>query len=415
MRNVQLTLLVILINWASASWAQNSPAATAVPAPAMTGTPAELFASLEGETCQGAMVVVDAKATAAPVAIGAEWFRKSDGSPWVYFTYSTRPPVGRPVRITSTDLTFSGVFGQAYSFQGNASEISGPTYTDNQNAEIHLNCVKMSASAQAALPLPVDPAQQVDVPSKINGQTYRLMIHVPTSPPPHDGYPVLYVLDANWYFGGISDEAQIEVIKNGVVPSIVVGVGYPTDDQTEIQNHHDFDLTLPVSASTPKAARYGGADAFLQVLDKELKPFVAAHYQVNAAQQTLFGHSFAGLTALRELFREPNAFSAYILASPSIFWQSNEVLADETAFSQKVREGQVHAKILIVSAGLEQKETDPYRMIDNASDLASQLAVLNPQEMPVSRVIVAGETHTSLPLVSASRIIQFANPAPASK
>ena len=40
---------------------------------------------------------------------------------------------------------------------------------------------------------------------------------------------------------------------------------------------------------------------------------------------------------MHELFLNPTAFSAYILGSPSIFYNDNQVLADEEAFSKKAR------------------------------------------------------------------------------
>ena len=164
--------------------------------------------------------------------------------------------------------------------------------------------------------------------------------------------------------------------------------------------------------------RYGGTDTFLRVLDEELRPFVATHVHVDQADQALYGHSLGALTALRELFRHPHAFSCYALSSPSVWWADKGVLADEATFSQQVREGKVHAKILITSAGDEQRadvpggdpEADLHRMVDNASELASRLAALNPQQIPVKRLVFEGEVHGSVPQASTSRAVRFCFP-----
>ncbi len=254
-------------------------------------------------------------------------------------------------------------------------------------------------------------ARQYDFVSKINGQRYRLFIRVPTEAAPDHGYPVFYVLDANYYFGTVSDEAQRLIHQKLVVPFIVVGIGYPTDDMDEVGTRRDFDLSLPLRGK--KTARYGGAEAFSRVLNEEIKPFVATHFNVAAADQTLFGHSFGGLFVLHELFLHPDALSAYAASSPSIFWSDKAVLQYEGPFAERVKQGAVRAKVLIMSGGKEQdtKTAPQTLMIDNASHLADRLASLNPQQMPVSRVIFPGEIHATVPQPATSRAIIFAIPS----
>jgi uncharacterized protein len=268
------------------------------------------------------------------------------------------------------------------------------------------------AWAQEGQPVLIPQARQFDVASKINGQTYRLFVRLPTEQAPPNGYPVFYVLDGNYYFGIVADEASRLIRQRTVEPFIVVGIGYPTTDMDEVGKRRDRDLTLPAWGKV--TADYGGADAFLRVLNEELRPFVAAHFKVDPGNQVLFGHSFGALTALHELFLNPGAFTAYVLSSPSIFWVDKEVLKDEAAFSEKARRGGVHAKILITSAGNEQNnETSQLTlMIDNASELASRLASLNPQQMPVTRVIFEGESHRTVPQASTARGVVFSIPPP---
>lgn len=269
------------------------------------------------------------------------------------------------------------------------------------------------------LPAPAQRADiaSFDITSKINGQTYRLKVSTPPQPAPPKGYPVLYVLDGHWYFDAFARAALKEINAKTVVPFIVVGITYPVDDPAELGKRRDYDLTLPVAGPNPYSGPRGGADAFLQVLDKELKPGVAANYTVDASSQVLYGHSYGGLTALRELFRNPGAFSAYILSSPAIWWENKLVLADEAAFSQQVRQGRIRARILVSSADGE-KEIEVNRagvaisMLDDASELASRLTALQAQALPVSRVIIAGSTHLSAPSRSTDQVIRFAIRAP---
>jgi predicted alpha/beta superfamily hydrolase len=96
------------------------------------------------------------------------------------------------------------------------------------------------------------------------------------------------------------------------------------------------------------------------------------------------------------------------MASPAIWWNDREVLADEATFSKRARSGELHLRILVTSAGDEQVRGN--RMIDNASELADRLAALNPGRIQVERVIFPGETHSSSAFASISRALRFAVP-----
>jgi predicted alpha/beta superfamily hydrolase len=382
----------------------------------MVGTPAQLFASLEGQRCQGQITLTQGQSEEygkRPIPVVADWFRKPDGSTWVDFKYGNRRRVPRPVLVTGHDIQFTGVNGQVYGFRGSESDLSGPTsyrpFSDNgSRGTTSLNCApKLAADAEAVY----------DIPSKINGQTYRLVVSTPPLPAPPNGYPVLYVLDGHWYYDDFARAALKAIDRRETVPFIVVGVTYPVDSQTEIISRRNYDLTLPLPGPYPFPGRRGGADVFLQFLDQEVKPFVAAHYKVDASNQVLFGHSYAGLTALHELFRNPGAFSAYIVSSPAIWWGDKQVLTDEAAFSQQVREGRIHARILISAADAERaaevnQAGITVRMLDDASDLASRLKALDAPSTPVSWMIVADANHMSEPLLSADRVVRFAIRAP---
>ena len=163
--------------------------------------------------------------------------------------------------------------------------------------------LSVRARAEDGAPLIIAGARQYDIVSRINGQIYRLMVGSPEKTDPAVTYPVFYVLDGNENFGTAIAMARRLHECCQVPPAVVVGIGYPTDDRGEISRRRAFDLTLSLSAMADDV-EYGGADAFLRVLEEELKPFVAAHYRVNPDKQIIFGHSFAGLTALHAMFSQ---------------------------------------------------------------------------------------------------------------
>jgi uncharacterized protein len=271
-----------------------------------------------------------------------------------------------------------------------------------------------SAASEGGTQVFIPRARQFDVVSGLNGQTYRIMVATPHAADPTRAYPVLYVLDGNQYFGTACEALNRQSALRDVAPAIVVGIGYPTDDPQEVFRRRAFDLTPSPSKAEGK---HGGGDTFLRVVEGDVKPFVQARYKVDVANRIIWGQSIAGLMLLRQLFRNPAAYSTYILSSPSIWWNDREVLRDEETFAMAIRNSNLKLKVLITSASDEQyRGNDPTllaeeteRMVDNASELADRLAVLKPQ-VTVARVIFEGELHSTVPQASLSRTLRFALP-----
>ncbi|MYZ43967.1 alpha/beta hydrolase [Schauerella aestuarii] len=164
----------------------------------------------------------------------------------------------------------------------------------------------------------------------------RLFIWQPTSPPPAAGYPVIYMLDGDTVFESLTDTAA-SVQDSRRPGAVIVGIGYDIDASLR-QAARSYDYTPPSpGADSPvgaprdpdavgKTLPGGGADRFLDTLETRIKPFVAAHYPIDANDQTLYGHSYGGLFALHVLLTQPNAFTRYVAASPSFWWNGRYLL-----------------------------------------------------------------------------------------
>jgi predicted alpha/beta superfamily hydrolase len=109
------------------------------------------------------------------------------------------------------------------------------------------------------------------------------------------------------------------------------------------------------------------------------------------------------LFALRQLFRKPDEFSTYIIVSPAVGWNDHEVLADEAAFSHRVKAGELKLRILFTVAANEHAD-----LIDDTQHLAGRLTPLNPDKVQVAYVSFAGEAHVSVSLASVGRALFFA-------
>lgn len=324
------------------------------------------------------------------------------------------------------------------------------------------------AAPQAHPPVPPSlgaPPAEVSIPnsrhfefvSKVNGHRYAVDVALPSEPPPAKGYRVLYVLDGDDYFASATEAVR----ANGNAPGVVVvGVGYPRDAAfvTSVLDRHpdlpkeapgpsfetargierQYDLSLPASAAvlagqalpgyprmTP--ADVGGVDAFLKMIETEVKPRIAALAPVDRGDQVLFGHSLGGLAVIEALFTEPDAFRTFVAASPSIWWNDSAVLAKEPAFSARVASGASRPRVLI-TVGAEEAQVPKLppamdaalpqlkamvakaRMVGNACDLAARLRAL-PGAAPYEAAdcaVFAGQGHNISPWPALGRAVTFA-------
>ncbi len=161
--------------------------------------------------------------------------------------------------------------------------------------------------------------------SKITGQKYRIYVSLPTGYSAEaagpEGYPVIYLVDGNWHFPTTTGIARF-LSPSGELPDmIVVGIGYPTDDNAELDTLRETDLLPGV-----------GADPFLGFIQEELMPYIDANYLTNPQDRTLAGHSYGGLFTLYALFTATDAFQRYIALSPALFyhpdWNGERLIFD---------------------------------------------------------------------------------------
>jgi len=177
------------------------------------------------------------------------------------------------------------------------------------------------------------------VHSKVANQDYLISVALPVGYDEHPDkrYPVIYVLDGNWYFGMVTDMVRGMNIRvdfcNELPDAFIVGVGYSVDGSLLQQLHQVMHLRMrdflpersegaeqfiqehfPVA--TPLEA--GNAPHFLQFIQQELVPLIDSEYRTDPANRTVLGHSWGGDFALYTLFQHPQLFQRYVVASGAI-------------------------------------------------------------------------------------------------
>ncbi|PAF48175.1 hypothetical protein BKH46_02385 [Helicobacter sp. 12S02634-8] len=160
--------------------------------------------------------------------------------------------------------------------------------------------------------------------SSAQGRKYKIFLAIPSTPPPKEGYSVLYMLDGNKQFPML-----LNLYTPISSPPLIVAIGY--------LGHLGYDIPARTHDYTPKAkgkqyAQGGGAEEFYHFIENKLKPTITSHYPINTNKQALFGHSFGGLFVLYTLFTHPKAFNDYIAASPSLWWGDGVIIPTHKPF-----------------------------------------------------------------------------------
>ena len=190
------------------------------------------------------------------------------------------------------------------------------------------------------------------------GRSYRILVSSPEGPDPPGGFPVIYVLDGDAWFGMAVQIARMREYET-LAPALIVAVGYPSHFFFDAEGR-TFDFTPPNSdGSDPRleGAQVGGAAQFLSFLNETLKPWVRESFKVNPSRQALYGHSLGGLFVLYAMFNAPESFDTYLAASPSIGISGKALLKDESAFETNAK--RVKPRVMVTVGGLELPHRSP--------------------------------------------------------
>lgn len=234
------------------------------------------------------------------------------------------------------------------------------------------------------------------------GQTYLIQVSKPVVPlKPGETAPVIYASDGMLTFGLVTS-AMRAMLGEALVPSgYVVAIGYPEDETAETTNLRLRDLMhKQVKHQRLGTMQGGGGAAFEDFLLNEVKPLIEKRYAVDSKRSVLLGFSVGGLFTASVLAHHPEAFSGYVIGSPSMHY--DEALPDAI---RKVGARGLGRRVFIGVGELEAQ------MIPRADVLEQALAG---STFAVSRKTFAGETHTSEigALVSHGLRWVFATPKP---
>ncbi|MHC2066227.1 alpha/beta hydrolase [Bremerella sp. T1] len=267
-------------------------------------------------------------------------------------------------------------------------------------------------------------AEVFDLKSK-EGREYRIFVATPEGNTVPSDLPVLYVLDANAYFPLAASLNRLRS-RGSVGGAIVVGIGYPSDGQFDMQRR-TFDMTtkadpakLPPSRGGRGWPESGGADQFLSFIVNELKPRIVEKYSASSSDHAIVGHSFGGLFVMHAFFTQPNAFQTYIAISPSGWWNDYALLTAERQFVKNVQSLAAPKKLFIEVGELELAGNQgPAAALDptaastafgTTADFANRLMQIKSDKLEVKYREFSGENHGTVVPPALIEAFHFAFP-----
>ena len=246
-----------------------------------------------------------------------------------------------------------------------------------------------------------------DLPVSSNGVAYRLFVRHPLlAEARRTGRPgVFYVLDGNWYFPTLAAEVFNMEYFGHTPDAYMVGIGYQDTETLDVTAHRTRDYT-PTAFSPPNSDHplqpqdyvgSGGADAFLDVLENEIIPFIEARYDLDPSQRGLVGKSYGGLLSAYTLLTRPDLFRQMIIVSPALWWDDFMLPHEDRAIMRieaATRDRPMPAPTrVVITAGSEEERL---RMITDINAFLEALNTRHDPNLDITWRVLDGERHESI-------------------
>jgi len=196
-------------------------------------------------------------------------------------------------------------------------------------------------------------------------------------------YPVLYLTDGLQNIWHVMGTTEVLARTGSIPPLIIVGI----ESTNRLR-----DFTFSISKNNPGS---GGGKKFLEFIEKELIPYVNTNYR-SASFKVLEGHSLGGLFAATTLIEKPDLFDAFIIMSPAMWWNGEELTQKAKSFFKQNHDLN---KALFFGIGTYESGTD-YGMRKELKNFVNVISDNKPDELRFEHKEIEKEGHMSSTLLS---------------
>lgn len=254
------------------------------------------------------------------------------------------------------------------------------------------------------------------VPDPVSGRDYQVFVSLPASyeTSPQRRYPVLYVTDADYAFPIIRQIARRVNLDGPVVEEfILVGLSYSRGDSGTVSRNRDY---TPTENGPRRASSmvHGGGPAYQTYLKTQALPFVEGRFRTDPERRILLGHSYGGLLGAQILFTDPGLFHAYVLGSPSFWYDKRHIMGMEADYARTHCD--LPADVFMYIGGWEVPGPDRRNTSgpDMVADVRTMERTLKSRAYPgltVRSTVLADEDHLTVAPVGFTRALMAVLPA----
>jgi predicted alpha/beta superfamily hydrolase len=283
----------------------------------------------------------------------------------------------------------------------------------------------ISAPAQAqpsvTTPVPAGPPAPyaledtavLGIHSDLLQRDYKLYVSLPASYRTGDRrYPVLFITDADYGFPLLrAISRRVGDHGKGPQDAILIGLSYALGETPEYSRRRDY---TPTAAGVPNAVSdmpgrdpvFGGAEAYRQFIAREVFPLIDRSYRTDPGRRIFFGHSYGALLAAHILLTDPTMFQAYVISSPSLFFDHRTMIDQARRYAGS--HDDLPARVYLAVGGYEtinRKSDDPRfnRTVDMVGDLKAFQQILASRTYPglsLRTEIIPSEDHLTVNPIS---------------
>jgi len=219
--------------------------------------------------------------------------------------------------------------------------------------------------------------------SKILKEDRKILISLPNGyEKTTSKYPVLVLTDGLQNIKHAIGSIELLTRTGSIPPIIVVGI-------QSLNRTKDFSPT--VSKNSPGS---GNGPKYLDFIEKEVLPFIDSNYRTHP-YRVLEGHSLGGVFTAYALMEKPELFDAYLIMSPSFWWNKEEFINKAGMFFKK---NQQLDKALYFSIG-EDESSSKWGMRKELSKFVDSLKANKPKSVRFKHTEFNNEGHMSSPLL----------------
>jgi predicted alpha/beta superfamily hydrolase len=203
-------------------------------------------------------------------------------------------------------------------------------------------------------------------------------------------YPMVLLNDTGYAMAVASGIVHLMAGRD-IEDAILVGISYSKGHAPTLSRTRDYTPTLAPTESGGHSLEVqqhsGQASQYIRFIKTDVLPLIQQRYRIAAHKKVFVGHSYGGLLGISILLQDPTLFDAYILGSPSLWYDNQVMFRLESDYAK--RHNSMLARVFMYVGSKEGK------MVDDLQAFSKQLTARRYAGLSLQTKVLPGLTHHS--------------------